>query len=163
MRLSRVADARTDPPGYVTKVGPVLAPAPPQRASSDALSGWLDRLFHWMMFLCGATVLAIVGLVLFELIVRSKLTLHAFGWQFFVRDAWDPVSGDFGALSFIYGTLVSSAVALVLAVPLGVGTAVFATEICPVPLRRPISFLVELLAAIPSVLYGLWRRSCAIM
>ena len=108
------------------------------------------------MFLCAASVLAVVGLVLFQLITRSKLTLHTYGWHFFVRDAWDPVSGDFGALSFIYGTLVSSVIALVLAVPLAVGTAIFVTEISPRFLRKPISFLVELLAAIPSVIYGLW-------
>jgi phosphate transport system permease protein len=123
---------------------------------SYCLAGALDWVFKAVMFLCAAAVLAIVGLVLYELIVRSRLTLHAFGWKFFVVDAWDPVSGDFGALSFIYGTLVSSAIALFLAIPLGVGTAVFATEICPAPLRRPISSLVELLAAIPSVIYGLW-------
>lgn len=153
-----MGDARTESQGHVTKVGPVLAPVPtsPRPVRSTSLSGWLDRIFKSAMFLCAATVLAVVALVLFELITRSKLTLHAYGWQFFVRDAWDPVSGDFGARAFIYGTLVSSAVALVLAVPLGVGTAVFVTEICPRFLRRPISFLVELLAAIPSVIYGLW-------
>ena len=156
MMLRRVADARTDSPGPVAQVGPVLAPAAPTPVRPSTLSGVLDVTFKVAMCLCAVAVLAIVGLVLFELITRSKLTLHAFGWRFFVRDAWDPVSGDFGARAFIYGTLVSSAIALVLAVPLAVGTAVFVTEICPKYLRKPISFLVELLAAIPSVIYGLW-------
>ncbi|MGH9523813.1 MAG: phosphate ABC transporter permease subunit PstC [Terriglobales bacterium] len=151
-----MASDKIDSPGAVTKVGPVLAPASPHSARSNAVSGFLDRLFKVAMFLCAAAILAVVGLVLYELIVRSRLTLHAYGWQFFVRDAWDPVSGDFGARAFIYGTLVSSAVALVLAVPMAVGTAIFVNEISPRFLRRPISFLVELLAAIPSVIYGLW-------
>ncbi|MGC2211160.1 MAG: phosphate ABC transporter permease subunit PstC, partial [Candidatus Korobacteraceae bacterium] len=85
-----------------------------------------------------------------------KLSIARFGLHFFVGDTWDPVSGDFGALPFLYGTLVSSLVALVLAVPLAVGVAVFVTELCPRFLRGTISFMVELLAAIPSVIYGLW-------
>ncbi len=108
------------------------------------------------MIACALSVLAIVALVFFELVTRSKLSLHQFGFGFFVHSVWDPVSGDFGALPFVYGTLVSSLVALVIAVPLAVGVAVFTNEMCPRPLRRPISFLVELLAAIPSVIYGLW-------
>ena len=79
-----------------------------------------------------------------------------FGWKFFVRQAWDPVAGDFGALPFIYGTLATSLLALLIAVPLALGVAIFITEMCPQPLRAPISFLTELLAAIPSVVYGLW-------
>jgi phosphate transport system permease protein len=79
-----------------------------------------------------------------------------FGWKFFTRSAWDPVSGDFGALPFIFGTLATSVLALFMAVPLALGVAVFLTELCPRPLRAPISFLTELLAAIPSVVYGLW-------
>jgi phosphate transport system permease protein len=76
--------------------------------------------------------------------------------KFFSSSAWDPVSGDFGALPFIYGTLATSFLALLMAVPLALGVAVFVTELCPKPLRAPISFLTELLAAIPSVVYGLW-------
>ncbi len=108
------------------------------------------------MLLCGLSLLVIVALVVFELIVQSRPSLHQFGWKFFTGSNWDPVSGDFGALPFIYGTLVSSLVALVIAVPLAVGVAVFTTEMCPKPLRGSLSFLTELLAAIPSVVYGLW-------
>jgi phosphate transport system permease protein len=79
-----------------------------------------------------------------------------FGWKFFTTSAWDPVSGDFGALPFIFGTLATSLLALCMAVPLALGVAVFLTELCPRALRAPIYFLTELLAAIPSVVYGLW-------
>jgi phosphate transport system permease protein len=115
-----------------------------------------DRGFRALMLACALTVPAIVVLILVELISGSRLSLHEFGLKFFMREAWDPVSGDFGALSFVYGTLVSSLVALVIAIPLSVGLAVFNIEMCPRPLRAPLSFLTDLLAAIPSVIYGLW-------
>jgi phosphate transport system permease protein len=84
------------------------------------------------------------------------MSLHQFGTSFFYGHDWDPVAGSFGAMPFIYGTLVSSFLALLLAVPASVGVAVYITEMCPQRLRAIISFLVELLAAIPSVIYGLW-------
>jgi phosphate transport system permease protein len=93
---------------------------------------------------------------LFVLIDSSKMSIHAFGWKFFSGRVWDPVSGDFGALPFIYGTVVSSLLAVLMAVPLALLVAIFLLEICPQFLRGPISFLTELLAAIPSVVYGLW-------
>jgi phosphate transport system permease protein len=115
-----------------------------------------DNSFAAVMLLCALSIFAIVLFILTILIVRSHLSLVQFGWKFFTRQAWDPVAGDFGALPFIYGTLVTSLVALLIAVPLALGVAVFLTELCPRPLRAPISFLTELLAAIPSVVYGLW-------
>jgi len=115
-----------------------------------------DRLFSGAVLACALSLMAIVVLIVIELISQSRLSLHSFGWHFFVGSNWDPVSGDFGALPFIYGTLVSSLVALVIAIPLAVGVAVFNTEMCPKPLRGTLSFLTELLAAIPSVVYGLW-------
>jgi phosphate transport system permease protein len=108
------------------------------------------------MLLCALSIFAIVILILFELISRSRLTIDKFGFSFFFRSAWDPVNGNFGALPFIYGTIVSSIVGLVIAVPLAIGVAVFLTEMCPKFLRSPLAFLTELLAAIPSVVYGLW-------
>jgi len=87
---------------------------------------------------------------------RSGLSWHSFGFRFFVASDWDPVADLYGALPFIYGTVVSSVLALLIAVPLSVGVAVFTTEMCPKGLRGPLSFFVELLAAIPSVIYGLW-------
>jgi phosphate transport system permease protein len=95
-------------------------------------------------------------LVLQQLVTRSHLSIEKFGFNFFTSKNWDPVAGDFGALPFIYGTLVSSFLALLMAVPLGVGTAIFLTDMCPRALRGVIAWLVELLAAIPSVIYGLW-------
>lgn len=108
------------------------------------------------MLLCACSIFLIVLFILFTLIVDSHLSQVQFGWKFFTRQAWDPVAGDFGALPFIYGTLVTSAIALLIAVPLALGVAIFLTELCPRILRAPISFLTELLAAIPSVIYGLW-------
>ncbi len=115
-----------------------------------------DRTFRWLMLLCAASVPAIVALIAVELVSESHMSLQASGWQFFMRQMWDPVSGDFGALSFIYGTLVSSFLALLIAVPLSLGLAIFNTEMCPRILRTPLSFLTDLLAAVPSVIYGLW-------
>lgn len=115
-----------------------------------------DKSFSGLMLACALSIFGIVLLIAVELVMRSQLTISKFGLKFFFHKAWDPVNGDFGALSFIYGTLVSSLVALVIAVPLAIGVAIFLTEMCPKFLRGPLSFLTELLAAIPSVVYGLW-------
>ena len=115
-----------------------------------------DQLFKFAMVLCGAAVLGTLALIVYELVLRSGPSWHAFGIKFFAGHDWDPVNEQFGAMSFIYGTLVSSLLALIIAVPLSIGVAVFTTEMCPIPLRGPLSFFVELLAAIPSVVYGLW-------
>jgi phosphate transport system permease protein len=108
------------------------------------------------MTACALAILGVLILIVYELVTRSALSWHTFGLKFFAGSDWDPVSEKFGALPFIYGTLVSSLLALVIAVPLSVGVAVFTTEMCPKRLRAPLSFFVELLAAIPSVIYGLW-------
>ena len=115
-----------------------------------------DAVFGVIILLTAISVFAIVVLVAWELIDKSRLSLHQFGLRFFYGHDWDPVNGSFGAVPFIYGTLVSSFLALLLAVPLSIGVAVYITEMCPQRLRAIISFLVELLAAIPSVIYGLW-------
>ena len=115
-----------------------------------------DRIFQSAMTACGLAVLGILALIVYELVHRSSLSWHAFGLKFFAGSEWNPVSEQFGALPFINGTLVSSLVALIIAVPLSVGVAVFTTEMCPKALRGPLSFFVELLAAIPSVIYGVW-------
>jgi phosphate transport system permease protein len=129
-------------------------------------SAGADRLFSWLMLLCGLCIFVIVVLIAFELVLRSQLTWHKFGFSFFYRaftdpdthmtSFWDPVNEQFSARPFVYGTLVSSFLALLLAVPLAIGVAVFLTEMCPRFLRAPLAFLTELLAAIPSVIYGLW-------
>ncbi len=115
-----------------------------------------DGAFRGLMLVCAMSIFVIVLLILFVLIANSKLSIHTFGFKFFTGTTWDPVSGDFGALPFIYGTVVSSLLAVVMAVPLALLVAIFLLEICPQFLRGPISFLTELLAAIPSVVYGLW-------
>jgi phosphate transport system permease protein len=127
--------------------------APLQRASGGELP---DRVFRSAITVCGLSVLGLLVLIVYELISRSSLSWHAFGFKFFASSQWDPVNEQFGALPFIFGTLVSSLLALIIAVPLSVGVAVFTTEMCPRGLRGPLSFFVELLAAIPSVIYGLW-------
>jgi phosphate transport system permease protein len=115
-----------------------------------------DKVFGYAMLACAVAILALLILIVYELIARSQLSWHAFGWGFFVDHDWNPVEEQFGAMPFIYGTLVSSLLALLLAVPLAVGVAVFTTEMCPKWLRGPLAFMTELLAAIPSVIYGLW-------
>src|SRR5690242_16533337 len=115
-----------------------------------------DTSFATLMLVCACTIFVIVLFIFWILVKNSHLSLAAFGWKFFTREAWDPVSGDFGALPFIYGTLMTSFLALLMAVPLALGVAIFLTELCPEKLRAPISFVTELLAAIPSVVYGLW-------
>src|SRR5579863_587794 len=115
-----------------------------------------DGIFHFAMLACGLCVLALVGVIIYELMSGSRLSWHAFGMKFFFRSEWDPVNEQFGALPFVYGTLVSSFLALLIAVPLAIGVAVFITEMCPRWLKGPLAFTTELLAAIPSVIYGLW-------
>ncbi len=126
------------------------------RQSHPASSRLPDEIFRWIILLSAISVFAIVVLVVWELVDKSRLSLHQFGLHFFYGHDWDPVNDSFGAMPFIYGTLVSSFLALLLAVPLSIGVAVYITEMCPQRLRAIISFLVELLAAIPSVIYGLW-------
>ncbi|MFY9646299.1 MAG: phosphate ABC transporter permease subunit PstC [Terriglobales bacterium] len=115
-----------------------------------------DAAFGWAMRFCGAAVVALLGLIVYQLVVGSQLSWHAFGWRFFGQSDWNPVEDHYGALPFIYGTIVSSLLSLAIAVPLSVGVAVFITEMCPIRLRGILAFTTELLAAIPSVVYGLW-------
>jgi len=107
----------------------------------------------------GIFALLLVTIVLaigFELARQSQLSIREFGWKFWLTDTWDPVAGEFGARPFIWGTLYSSVLALFIAGPISLGIAIFIADLCPVPLRRPLVFLTELLAAIPSIVYGLW-------
>lgn len=138
----------------ISKLGPVAVPAGAIFRDNSGEIG--DRIFKALMVFCGVSVLATLVLIVYELVLRSGPSWHAFGLKFFGASEWDPVNEQFGALPFVYGTLVSSFLALLIAVPLSIGVAVFTTEMCPVVLRGPLSFFVELLAAIPSVVYGLW-------
>src|SRR4051794_41309474 len=103
-------------------------------------------------------LLVIVGVVAigYELYRQSVLSLHEFGWQFWQTDVWDPVSGEFGARPFIWGTLYSSLLALIIATPIALGIAIYISELSPARLQRPLVFVTELLAAIPAIVYGLW-------
>ncbi|MGZ4972521.1 MAG: phosphate ABC transporter permease subunit PstC [Limisphaerales bacterium] len=115
-----------------------------------------DRAFKWLTLAMAVSVFVLVVLIGFELAKGSHLTLKKFGWTFLGGSNWDPVNEEYGALPFIFGTLVSSAIALIIAVPLSIATAVFLTELAPRWLRKPLTFFIELLAAIPSVILGLW-------
>jgi phosphate transport system permease protein len=115
-----------------------------------------DRVFKNTTLVFAFIVFALVFLMAYEMVRGSNLSLQKFGWNFLTGTTWDPVSDTYGALPFIFGTVTSSILALVLALPLSIGVAVFLSELAPGWLERPVSFLVELLAAIPSIVYGLW-------
>jgi phosphate transport system permease protein len=150
-------------------------PAPAAEVEPSAIRSFLlargnsaiaDRGFHVLMVASALSIFGIVVLIAYELVVRSQLAWSKFGFSFFFSTYldsytklpiyWDPVNGHFSALPFLYGTLVSSFLALLIAVPLAIGLAVFLTEMCPRALRAPLAFITELLAAIPSVIYGMW-------
>jgi phosphate transport system permease protein len=141
-----------EPQPVAPRLAPRALPAPVWRVRPQIG----DSAFRALTLACALSLIGIVVLIIIELWRGSKLSISQFGWSFFTGQAWDPVLSEFGALPFIYGTIVSSVVALALAVPLSIGVAIFVTEMCPRPLRAPISFATELLAAIPSVIYGLW-------
>ena len=115
-----------------------------------------DTVFRSLTFLFALLVLLILGGVIFALIDGALPALRTFGFSFVVTEVWNPVTKQFGALGPIYGTLVTSAIAMVIGIPLAFGVAVFITEICPLWLKRPLATMIELLAAIPSIIYGIW-------
>ena len=115
-----------------------------------------DKAFEWLTLGMGLVVVLLVFLIGWELARGSSLAIQKFGFSFLTKSKWDPVTEDFGALPFIFGTLVSSFIALLIAVPLSIGTAVYLTELAPLWIRQPIISLIEMLAAIPSVILGLW-------
>ncbi len=145
------------PTAAVSAVEAARAPSEIRKFLQSRGSGSVaDTSFGALMVVCALSVIVIVLLIVFVLTDNAKLSIHAFGWKFFGTSTWDPVNGSFGALPFIYGTLVTSLLATAIAVPLSIAVAIFVLDICPIPLRGPIAFLTELLAAIPSVVYGLW-------
>src|SRR5215467_6270308 len=115
-----------------------------------------DAIFRALMFLVAAFIVSIVVAMVIALASDSMLAIRQFGFQFIISRQWNPIKGEFGALPFIYGTIVSSLIALLISVPFSLGIAVFLVEQAPHYIARPVGFLVELLAAIPSVVYGLW-------
>ncbi len=114
-----------------------------------------DAIAYLLTLLAAATIFMITAVIFYQLYAQSALPREKFGWHFLTTQTWDPVAGQFGALPFIYGTVVTSIVALVIAVPQGIGSAIFLSELAPPAISDGLTFLIELLAAVPSVLYGL--------
>jgi len=115
-----------------------------------------DARFKLLTFAAAALIVLLFGGMMAALADGAWVSIKTFGWSFLTSQAWNPVTENFGALASIYGTLITSVLAMGLAVPVGIGIAIFLTEICPLPLRRPIGIAIELLAGIPSIVYGIW-------
>jgi phosphate transport system permease protein len=115
-----------------------------------------DKLFYHSTRLCGLAVLLVIIAIITSLIIGALPAIKKFGFGFISSTAWNPVTEEFGALVSIYGTLITSAIAMAIGVPVSFGIALFITELCPVWLKRPIGIAIELLAAIPSIIYGMW-------
>src|SRR5215467_10673847 len=128
----------------------------PSQARMSPPSRFGDKAFEWLTLAMAFAVVLLIVLVGWELWSGSLLAMKKFGVRFLVTSTWDPVAEEFGALPFIYGTLVSSLIALLIAVPLGIATAAYLTELAPLWIRQPLVSLIEMLAAIPSVILGLW-------
>lgn len=122
---------------------------------SHSKSGLVSFLFKYGVLLVALSILGVTLLIAAQLVIHSRLPIEKFGFSFLWKTVWDPVGEQFGALPFLYGTLATSFLALLMAVPVGLGMAIFLSELAPWWLSNPVSFLVELLAAIPSVIYGI--------
>ncbi len=140
----------------LAEAGSAARPSRPPRAVSRARRGLGDRLYRALILASVWAVLILAVGLAAALSWESWPAIRAFGLRFLVTSHWDPVAGEFGALPFIYGTLVSSLLALLIAVPLSLGAAIFLAELAPAWIRPPVAFLIEMLAAVPSVVYGLW-------
>jgi phosphate transport system permease protein len=129
-----------------------------QRAAAGAgrAGAIADILFRCLTFLFALLVLLILGGVIVALVDGARPAFRTFGLSFVFTEIWNPVTQKFGALAPIYGTLVTSAIAMLVGIPVAFGVAVFITEICPLWLKRPLATMIELLAAIPSIIYGIW-------
>ncbi len=126
------------------------------RAALARRAGAGDMRFRWLALAAALAVVLIFAGVIGSLLIGAMPAFKAFGFGFITDEAWRPTRERFGALASIYGTLVTSAIAMLIALPVGIGVAIFLTELCPRPLRRPIGIAIELLAGIPSIIYGIW-------
>ncbi len=135
---------------------PVSVEAPLARAKMAPPSRYADKAFEWLTLAMALTVVVLVFVIGWQLARGASLATQKFGFSFLSTSTWDPVAEQFGALPFIYGTAVSSFIALLIAVPLSIATAIFLTELAPLWIRQPLVSLIEMLAAIPSVILGLW-------
>ncbi len=132
-----------------------LAPLERMTGSLERVS-YGDKLFRGLLTVAALSIPILMGFLVVELYQGSRLAIARFGLGFVTTSVWDPVAEQFGALPLIFGTVLSSALALVIAVPLSLGVAIYLTEFAPERIRQPVAFLLQLLAAIPSVVYGLW-------
>jgi phosphate transport system permease protein len=125
---------------------------------THALAGFKlrDGLFHVLTLAAAWAVLILLGGVIASLVVGSVPAIKAFGVNFLTTESWNPVTEKFGAMAPVYGTIVTSLIAMAIAVPSALGIAIFLTELCPFALRKPIGIAIELLAGIPSIIYGIW-------
>jgi phosphate transport system permease protein len=137
-----------------TTTVPNAGPLPGSRSFLSKLREG-DEIARIVTFLFASTVVLVTILLVLELWHGSSLARHKFGFAFFVTSVWDPIAGDFGALPFIYGTLVTAFVSLAISVPLGIGAAIFLAELAPQKISDTLQFFIDLLAAVPSVIYGL--------
>ena len=143
-----------NPTAEMTSGGRAEAKAPP--LFSGVKSALADRLFYGLTAFFAFLIMALAVLTAFTLWQASGASIHKMGWSFLTSSDWDPVNEVFGSVPFVYGTIVSSFLALLIALPFGLGISLFLTELAPQSLRDPVAFMVEILAAIPSVVYGLW-------
>lgn len=132
------------------------APDAPDDLTSSDHGGTVDDAFRWTALGAGLAILAVLALIAWASISKAWPAFSDQGFSFLTLDRWAPSEGVFGALSMVYGTLVVSAIALLAAVPVSIGIALFTTEVAPRRLRSSITFVIDLLAAVPSVVYGLW-------
>jgi phosphate transport system permease protein len=151
-----IAASITLPGPMELRVDPRVQREPIPPAQRNAAAPWQDWLFERVTMLFAVLVLAMLLAIIGALSYAALPALQKFGFGFFFTNVWDPVKSQFGALAPIYGTLVTSAIALLIGVPVSFGIALFLTEMCPPILKRPLGTAVELLAAIPSIIYGMW-------
>lgn len=139
-----------------------IAPNTPSSAATPRVSARIegssnaDRIYRWATTGFAMVVPLLLCMIAWEVFAAGWPALSKFGFSFFTQSTWDPVNGVFGAAPALFGTLVSSLLSLIIATPLAIGVAIFLSEFAPRQLRQPVAFLVDLLAAIPSVVYGLW-------
>src|SRR3954469_5158939 len=136
--------------------GAIVPPKAADRARALSRLRAGEAVFRNLTLVAALIVLAILGGVFVALVEGAAPALRTFGFDFFTTQSWNPVTEKFGALAPIYGTFVTSSIAMLIAVPVGLGIAIFLTELCPPSLRRPIGMAIELLAGIPSIIYGMW-------
>jgi phosphate transport system permease protein len=139
-----------------TATQPEAPPRAPAALPPLERSSYGDRVFKLLLTLGALTIPVLLCFLVFELYTGSRLAISKFGLRFITTSVWDPVAEQFGAFPLIFGTLLSSLIALAIAVPLSLGVAIYLSEFAPKAVRQPVAFLISLLAAIPSVVYGLW-------